>query len=288
VEKVMNSKLVLLVFVGSSALTCGQTLAQTASGTDWSGPYIGLNGGYNWANTRPHSSTATVNQLTGVDAGAGAVTVPSTSFPSGGPNVRGSGFMGGGQVGFNVQGGPLVWGVEGDFDGVSARKSGASVYTLPATGLTTGGAVVVRRSTDPHWMSTIRGRAGLAMDRMLIYGTGGVAFADLHDRADYTYTPAVTGAVTAANPGVTYGPYVSSGGRSGVRTGWTAGGGVEFLASRNMTIGAEYRHTEIGGSSRSFGSIGANGVSETGRLGFSDDAVLARINFKFSGLGHLF
>ena len=75
-------------------------------------------------------------------------------------------------------------------------------------------------------MATLRGRAGFAIDRMLLYGTGGVAFADLHDRASYTYSPAVTNAVATANPGVSYGPYTSGGGASGVRTGWTAGGGV--------------------------------------------------------------
>jgi outer membrane immunogenic protein len=246
-----------------------------------------LNGGWNWDDTHTRSSI-TVNQLSGVNAGAGAVTVPPTTFPSGRAGSQGSGFMGGGQVGFNAQTGGLVFGVEGDFDGLSGHRGRTSVYSLPPTGLTTGSTVVVRNQTDPQWVATLRGRVGFAMDRTLIYGTGGAAWADLRNRASFTYAPTVTGAVTTANPGVTYGPYSNSGGSSGVRTGWTAGAGVEFLAAPNITLGAEYRHTEIGSSQGFIGSNGPNGVSERGSAGFRDDAVLGRVNFKFSAFSHMF
>jgi len=146
----------------------------------------------------------------------------------------------------------------------------------------------VRQETDPNWVATLLGRAGFALDRTLIYGTGGAAWADLRDRASFAYTPTVTGAVTRANSGTAYGPYYNGGGGSGVRTGWTAGGGVEFLAAPNITIGAEYRHTKIGDGNGFVGSNGSNGVSERGSAGYHDDAVLGRLNVKFSEFSPMF
>jgi outer membrane immunogenic protein len=284
----MNNKTLLLAAAASFALAGAAAHAQPASGTaDWSGLYVGVNGGYNWDNSRDRG-TVTVNQLSGVNNGGGVVTVPSTSFPAGRSHTNNDGFMGGGQVGFNAQSGPIVFGVEGDFDGVSGRRGQTSFYSLPATGLTTGSTVTVRNETDPDWVATLRGRAGLAVDRTLFYGTGGVAWANLNDRASFTYTPTVTSAVTTANPGVAYGPYSNGGGDSRVRTGWTAGGGVEFLAAPNITIGAEYRHTEIGAGNGFVGSTAANGVSERGSNQYRDDAVLGRVNVKFTQFSHMF
>jgi outer membrane immunogenic protein len=284
----MNRKMLMLAIAGSFALASAAAHAQPDAGAvDWSGFYVGLNGGWNWDNTRTRSSI-TVNQLSGVNAGSGAVTVPPTTFPAGRFRGDSDGFMGGGQLGYNAQAGRLVFGVEGDFDGLTGRRGQTTVFSLPPTGLTTGSTVTVRNEVNPEWVATLRGRAGFALDRMLIYGTGGAAFADLRNRASFTYAPVVTSAVSTANSGVTFGPYSNGGSGSSTRTGWTAGGGVEFLAAPNITIGAEYRHTEIGSGNQVIGSNGPNGVSERGSAGFHDDAVLGRVNVKFSEFGHMF
>ncbi len=284
----MNKKILMLAVTSGLALAGAAAYAQPAPGVaDWSGLYLGANGGWNW-NDSHNRSSITVNQLTGVNAGAGPVNVPSTTFPSSRSGRNDDGFMGGGQVGYNFQAGGFVFGAEGDFDGLSRRGSQTTFYNLPATGLTTGNVVGVRNQTSPDWVATLRGRAGFALNRTLLYGTGGVAWADLRNRASFTYAPSVTGAVTTANPGASFGPYSNSGGRDGVRTGWTAGGGVEFMAAPNITVGAEYRHTEIGAGNGFVGSSGANGVSERGSAGFRDDAVLGRVNVKFSEFSHMF
>jgi len=271
------------LFYGTAALAAliaGPVLAQPETVADWTGPYIGVNGGWSWSKTSPHTST-TVNQLTEVNAGDGAVAVPPVTFDSSFGGRKGSGFMGGGQVGFNGQVGGLLLGVEGDFDGVSGRHGDAFVYNLPPTGLTTGATVTTFREFKPRWVATLRGRVGVVVDRALIYGTGGAAWADVRSRADFAYAPAVTSAVMAANPGTTYGPYFSSGGGNETRMGWTAGAGVEFMVARNVSVGAEYRHTEIDGYNVAYGSVGPNGVSQFGHADYHDDAVLARVNFRF-------
>jgi outer membrane immunogenic protein len=285
-EVTVRHRLILCGAAASFIMVSGAAAAQPTSAPDWSGPYIGLNGGYNWGKTTTRSDT-TVNQLSGVNAGAGAVTVAPSTYGSSG-RFDNNGWTAGGLLGLNIQSGPLVWGVEGDFDGMWARHGQTSVTTLPATGLTTGSTVTVNRSTDPSWIATVRGRLGFGLDHVLLYGTGGVAFADLRNRESFAYVPTVTPGVTTQNPGATYGPYSSGGGSSGVRTGWTAGGGVEFLASNNVTLGAEYRHTNIGSHDYASGSTGPNGISERGRVRFTDDAVLGRVTLKFSGLTHMF
>jgi outer membrane immunogenic protein len=78
-----------------------------------------------------------------------------------GPIDSGGSVMGGLQVGYNYQVNQLVFGVEGDFSGISVRAS-----TGPL-------------SFEETWMATLRGRAGYAWDRYLAYITLGVGFTNV-------------------------------------------------------------------------------------------------------------
>jgi len=286
-ETFMRNHIILAGAASVAAFVCTSAQAQTAPTTNWSGVYVGANLGYNWANSGGDGSYTTVNQLSGVDAGNGPVTVPSTTFGSNLYRTNGSGVIGGGQVGFNAQSGPVVFGLEGDFDGLSATNRQSASYTLPATGLTTTSTVNTYAQYSPQWEATIRGRLGFAMDRFLVYGTGGVAFVHFNDQGGTSYNPNVTDAVVAANPGVSYGPYVYSGGDSPTRTGWTAGGGVEFAVSPVISVGAEYRYTDVGSYDVAYGSNGPNGVYQVSRPNFTDNAILAKVNFRFTTLPHM-
>jgi outer membrane immunogenic protein len=93
------------------------------------------------------------------------------------------GFVVGGQIGINWQWNNFVLGVEGD------------------------GSFVDFGSVDS--VESIRGRAGIAFDRFLAYGTGGAAFADFDD------------------------------------FGWVAGGGVEYALTDFVSVGVEYLHYEF-------------------------------------------
>lgn len=276
----------VLAAVGGFCLVAGAAAAQPADGPDWSGLYGGLNGGWNGARSTADSNL-TVNQLTGVNNGSGVVAVPTTSNTAR-QHLKHDGFMGGGQLGYNVQRGGLVFGLEGDFDGQSGRARAADSYTLPATGLTSSSGVTVQRFADPNWTATLRGRVGVGMNRALIYATGGAAWVNIRDQALYGYSPTVTSAVATANPGTTFGPYANGAGREDTHAGWTVGGGVDFMTSPNMTLGVEYRHTETGDYTDNFATSAANSVSDISRMHYHDDAVLGRVNIKFSSLGHMF
>ena len=109
---------------------------------NWSGFYLGANGGGAWGDSRWQGT------------GNGKVDL--------------SGGMAGGTAGFNWQTGPMVLGVEGDID-----WSGLSGSTASAA--CPGGNC----GTSQTWLSTVRGRAGYAFDRFLPYVTGGLAVGDI-------------------------------------------------------------------------------------------------------------
>jgi outer membrane immunogenic protein len=131
--------------------------AGTASpATNWSGIYIGVNGGYTFGGSKWSDS------VTGNSSG---------SFGT-------SGFVFGGTVGANYQVGSLVFGGEGDGDFADASGFG----TFTAMSLCAGGCL-----TKNTWLSTARGRVGYAFDRYLVYATAGAAFGDI--RANFSNGP---------------------------------------------------------------------------------------------------
>ena len=105
----------------------------------WSGIYIGVNGGYSWGKITP------------------TAPVGLTSFNA-------NGIVAGGTIGGNIQAGAFVFGAEGDFDwdNIKGSPSGCPGCQVTST-----------------WLATARGRVGVALDRVLIYGTGGAAFQQL-------------------------------------------------------------------------------------------------------------
>ncbi len=98
---------------------------------NWSGLYVGANFGGAWTN--------------------GSLNIPGNNFYGGITDL-----IGGGQIGYNVQAGHLLFGVEGDFDWAS--------FNHPALPAPTLGSV------SQHWMSTVAGRFGLVNDQWLLFG----------------------------------------------------------------------------------------------------------------------
>lgn len=104
---------------------------------NWSGFYIGANGGYGWA---------------GASASSGGVTVD-------GGDLKGP--FAGGQVGYNYQAGAFVFGVEFDGQWANIKES------YSGFGLTFSDTI--------NYFFTVRGRVGVAAQNFLFYGTGGYA-----------------------------------------------------------------------------------------------------------------
>jgi outer membrane immunogenic protein len=130
--------------------------------------------------------------------------------------------FGGGHAGFNYQMGALVLGVEGDVEAMRARSGFQDPSRVRSPG-DPGGLVRVQQD----WQASVRARIGYAFDRFMIYGTGGAAFTSF----DYSY----------------YNPLAGFGeGAKMSKTGWTAGGGVNYAMTNNIILGVDYRYTDYG------------------------------------------
>ena len=144
----------------------------------------------------------------------------SDPFASGSDTFNHGGFLGGAQIGANAQFNWLVVGLEGDFSWTSLIK-GSGTDSL-------GDAI----TTSPQWTSTVTGRVGAAFDRLLVYGKGGVAFADDKSTLAPVGGPTYTDTLT--------------------RTGWTAGAGLEYALTQNWTARVEYDYLGFGSKQLSF------------------------------------
>jgi outer membrane immunogenic protein len=144
---------------------------------------------------------------------------------------------GGGFVGYRIQFGTMVAGIEGDLN----AKSASSSYTLSDSNAfraeTFSGSV--KQGAD----GSIRGRFGfLVTPSVLVYGTGGVAFGSVSGSFGYS-AHEIDGVGTA---------YATGGGSwSTTRSGATGGAGVEALITQSLTLRLEYRYTDLGRFSES-------------------------------------
>jgi outer membrane immunogenic protein len=126
----------------------------------WTGFYAGVNAGWGWRDS---------NQQTVVLGGA----VPGTLvFPDSGDG----GFTGGAQIGYNWQFGSFVVGAETDIQWLDAGGSEAVAFVPFGT----GGTFIPGqfRNDLSDWWGSLRLRAGVAFDRVLVYATGGLAYTE--------------------------------------------------------------------------------------------------------------
>lgn len=151
----------------------------------WSGLYIGANVGGGWFSA-------------------------NDGF---GDNLSASGFVGGGQIGYNFQSGHWVWGAEADISGASASTSLAP------------GA-----SFNVDMVSTVTARFGYAQDRWLVYGKAGGGWVDVS--ASLNAIPAVG---------------FSGASFSGTGSGGAFGVGAEYAFAHNWSAKVEYQIIDLGG-----------------------------------------
>jgi len=208
----------------------------------WTGFYGGIQVGGGWSDEAVNYSAN--------DPGAAALLSGTLGFTGEQPlaNYRTpqSGPVGGIEAGYNWQAGPnWVLGFETDFSGsgISGHGSATSLVNAPFAVTTTAA-----QSTD--WYGTIRGRAGwLATPNLLVFGTGGFAYGSVADSANFTST----GGFTFSGGGFAFscvaGAPCFAGSSSTTKTGWTAGGGLEWRGlwlDPHMSFKIEYQFVDLG------------------------------------------
>jgi outer membrane immunogenic protein len=145
---------------------------------------------------------------------------------NGSGRMDGPGFVLGGQAGCTRRMDRFVWGAEADV--MRTNLDEARETSVPAPG---GGLETYSRVFGSDWTATVRARAGwLIRPTMLLYGTGGLATADA-DTEDSVALP--DGSINAVADART-------------RTGWTAGGGVEWTLRRPWSMRVGYLYADFG------------------------------------------
>jgi outer membrane immunogenic protein len=203
---------------------------------NWSGFYIGVNAGGGWLR----------DQFSDIPPATNLGVTPAS---------RKSGFVGGGQAGVNWQVSQFVFGIEGDIDSASINAIVGCAGGPPAI-----------CSTKQDYLASVRGRAGIAFNNILLYGTGGVAF------TNYNHSTAFTG--------FALGPINWS---SDSRTGWVAGLGAEYAFTSNWILGAEWKHYDFGNRTLTTASPGFVGIQQNFRE--TEDTIVARLSYKFGWSG---
>jgi len=154
---------------------------------------------------------------------------------SGSGGLSGSGFTGGIQGGYNWQVGRIVFGGEGDFGAFNLVKSVSRSGSFPVPFL--GTAYTLDESMSTDWLITLRGRLGFTVTpALMLYGTVGVALTDFKFSSSYS-----DNAIDSTFPGGTGSSSVSN-----VLTGWTIGGGGEWLLNDRWSIKGEYLYVDFG------------------------------------------
>ncbi len=130
------------------------------------------------------------------------------------------------------------------------------------------------RTNAMQWLGTVRGRIGFApICRLLIYGTGGLRLWQCR-----LFRPTANfdnGHALPQFPNFTE-----------TKTGWTAGGGIEYAISNHWTVRAEYLHYDLGDehrtAARATGGVPA-GPPFAVRYNFDTSGEIVRggLNFKF-------
>jgi outer membrane immunogenic protein len=140
-----------------------------------------------------------------------------------------SGIVGGLQAGYNFQSGQFVFGAETDI-----QLSNADDTFAPY------------KFSNP-WFGTVRGRAGYAMNNILFYATGGLAYGGLR------------GEISGLSEDKTH-------------LGWTAGAGVEVGFTPNWSAKVEYLYVDL--ADRGYSVTGTNNGLESNLLRFG-------VNYRF-------
>lgn len=207
----------------------------------WTGAYVGVNAGWSWGRAEGSlvvpalNNAGTVNSINN--------NARNLATLAGNQNHDVNGFTGGLTLGYNYQINSIVLGVEGDVNYIGLNKT----FSGPIQTTSQSGRAIDK--VDGSLLATVRLRAGYAMNRSLIYLTGGVAFTDAKFKRNLDWTFNDGCAVQA------FGQRCHTG-SAGYKTGWTIGGGYEHAFTNNLTAKIEYLYTDFG--SAKFSSFNTN------------------------------
>lgn len=222
-------------------------------GFDWTGTYAGVNLGYGQADDLIRSRSAT--------GAIDGTTDTLTRLNLDRVRMRGDGFVGGGQIGYNRQlapGSGVVVGVETDLQYTDLGKSRRASNSYSVSGIGSGNysfSAWLNSDTrsEADILGTLRGRIGFGVDRILIYGTAGLAYGNVSYRGAVTSAYRLTDGAGTVAQSLAAADLATS---NHLQLGYAFGGGVEyaipadsflnFFRAGAVTAKVEYLHYDLG------------------------------------------
>ncbi|MGO4716593.1 outer membrane protein [Bradyrhizobium sp. 2TAF24] len=215
-----------------------------AQAYDWTGFYLGVNAGLGFGRDKTTTTSA---------VGIGETT-----------RLSPFGALGGGQVGYNWQGGNfglgnIVLGVEADIQGTGFKDDRTCGLAIAAC--TQAGGLQYSQKLD--WFGTARGRVGFATGPVLSYFTGGFAYGNVKTG----YSNALLGSSSFSQ----------------TRSGWTVGSGVEAALGGNWTGKIEYLYVDLGSVNNPGILPGAAGFASSSNI--REHIFRVGLNYRLGGSG---
>ena len=190
----------------------------------------------------------------GANVGGAWGNIDATDVSTGASvSARNNGFAGGGQVGCDYQMSQWVFGIRNVFDGTSI-SNGVTISDPLLSGTING---------HLHWFDALTARAGyLVQPNILLYGQGGAAWTSW-DVTAFNSAGVLVGQISGGN-----------------RTGWTAGGGVEWMFMPHWSAFLEYNFMGFGTrSATTTACVGGTCALVSAKSDLQN--VLVGVNYKF-------
>jgi outer membrane immunogenic protein len=250
----------------------------------WTGFYAGVNAGAGYGQI---DKTVTLTGDNPTGAGTFFLNRIFTDDPTSGLNafsqsLFSQGFVGGGQLGYNLQfARDWVVGVEADIQSGLQGSASATGFVDPVAFTD---PITLTSNQDLKWFGTVRGRLGFATERFLMFGTAGLAYGRTEVSANMT-NPNGAGVAFVGSTSLTCAAnqVCLAGADSKTSVGWTVGGGLEWALWNHVLLKVEYLHVDLGDQTLRLvvqaPSTGTGFV--TAKFDNSFDIVRAGLNVKF-------
>jgi outer membrane immunogenic protein len=236
-------------------------MAPVAPVFTWSGFYLGTHSGVLFTESRVRTSGNAANTIFDVDTNRRPPSLSIDDWDT----------ISGAQIGYNLQFGAFVAGIEADISYVGLEARETFVSTLDDRSQ-------FRQELD--FFGTVRGRIGFVFDQVFVYATGGFAYGDVTNRVRF-FNPA--------------GTLQFAGRSSDIETGYAVGGGVEFvlppalqlfnivgplLGASAVTVKAEYLYFDLGDRNVTVNAIPGVGLNSY-TSNFETSGHIGRIGFNY-------
>ncbi len=222
------------VLLGASMLAmsgvsqAADVVASEPAVIDWSGFYLGVHGGWGWADANAEYGNDKYNEYCGEAQESRSIYFGQLGCAV---DLKPDGGFVGGQAGFNyVLDNGLLLGVEGDYALASLSDHGESGTGIFNTHV----------DLDIDQLASVRGRLGMAMGQWLPFVTAGWGWAHA-ERS-------------------TFNSFIGTSSDSNWHNGWTLGAGAEYAINDTWSLKAEYRYYNLGKETYGVNAIGGEGT----------------------------